>query len=395
MFFNLEKELLHQDIQAFIDKNLKGNIHNLVLKGIPFDKALHQKIIEQIESRAKSEKKLPTWFRTTQIYYPKKLSVEQTSSEITAAYKASLVNGDKLLDVTGGFGVDTYYFSKKISNVTHCEIDVELSAIATHNFKVLKATNIKCLNENGIDALKRIDEAFEWIYVDPSRRNSEKKKVFLLSDCTPNVKTFQGLFLKYASNVLIKTSPLLDIKLTLTQLKFVKVIHVVAVNNEVKELLWVLEKEYTNIPLIKTVNFEKNQIQKFDFKLEDETESSIYSAPQDYLYEPNVAILKAGAFESVAKKFNINKIHKHSHLYTSNQLIDFPGRQFKIKKNIPFSKKALSKENILKANITTRNFPISVSDLRKKFKLKDGGDVYLFFTTDYEGKKIILKCIKT
>jgi len=392
----LNKHLLNIVVQEFIDSNLNSDISSLLLKGIDFEGIYSKEIIEQIEAKKRSEKKLPTWFQSPNIYYPNKLNIEQTSSEITANYKASLVSGNLLIDLTGGFGVDAYYFSKRVENVTHCEINTNLSMLVKHNYESLNVGNIKCLNENGIEALKGIDKTFDWIYLDPSRRDDTKKKVFLLSDCIPNVKTFQGLFLKYAKHVMIKTSPLLDIKATLSDLKNVKELHIVAVNNEVKELLWILERDCNSEFKIKTVNISKSEQQEFEFNFEDEANTQAnYNLPLTYLYEPNTAVLKSGAFNVVSTLLNIPKLHKHSHLYTSKNLIKFPGRRFKIKKIIPFNKKVFAKEAIKKANVTTRNFPLSVGDLRKKLKIKDGGDSYLFFTTNLNNEKIIIICSKT
>ncbi|MDA8768979.1 RsmD family RNA methyltransferase [Winogradskyella sp.] len=387
--------ILNTEVQDFINANLNEDISKLLLNGISFSEIETKDIIKQIEAKKRSKKKLPTWFNSKNIYFPNKLNIEQTSSEVTANYKANLVSGNSLIDLTGGFGVDAYYFSKRIKNVIHCEINKSLSEIVKHNYKTLNINTIECLNENGIEALKHIDRPFDWIYIDPSRRDDTKKKVFLLSECIPNIKTFQGLFLKYANNVIIKTSPLLDIKATLNDLKQIKELHVIALDNEVKELLWVLERDCKTEFIIKTVNLTKQSKQEFEFSFENESnEIAEYTGPIAYLYEPNAAILKAGAFNSVSTQLNIPKLHKHSHLYTSNTLIDFPGRRFKIEKNIPFNKKIFAKEKISKANVTTRNFPISVGEIRKKLKIKDGGDIYLFFTTDLNNIKIILVCVK-
>ncbi|WP_282042802.1 THUMP-like domain-containing protein [Winogradskyella flava] len=391
----MNNSILNIEIQEYIRNNINSNISDLLLKGVPFNDIDPKVIIEQLEAKQRSKRKLPTWFETENIYYPNKLNIEQTSSEITANYKANLAHGKSLIDLTGGFGIDTYYFSKRLEHVTHCEINTELSNIVKHNFEVLEATNIKCLNTNGIDALKEIDKPFDWIYVDPSRRDDNKRKVFLLPDSTPNIKTFQGLFLKYAKRVMVKTSPLLDIKATLKDLKFVKELHVIAVNNEVKELLWILERDFDNTVSVKTINIQKENTQTFEYNIKEEqlTEAEL-SEPLVYLYEPNVAILKAGAFNVISTKLKLEKLHKHSHLYTSKELIEFPGRRFKIVKKLPFNKKVFTKENISKANVATRNFPLSVSDIRKKLKLKDGGNTYLFFTTDKRHSKVILVCAK-
>lgn len=391
----MNETILHIEIQEFINSNLNSDISSLLLKGIHFEGIDSKTIIEQIEAKKRCEKKLPTWFNTENIYYPNKLNIEQTSSEITAKYKANLISGKSLIDLTGGFGVDTYHFSKKAESVTHCEVNTELSEIVKHNYQVLKAKNINCLNENGIDALKRIDKPFDWIYIDPSRRDNSKNKVFLLSDCAPNIKTFKDLFLKYAKNVMVKTSPLLDITATKQDLKHVKELHVVAVNNDVKELLWILEQNYEDDFLIKSVNITKSKNETFEFFYNEELSSSAdYSEPLTYLYEPNSAILKAGAFNILSRKLNSFKLHKHSHLYTTEKPIDFPGRQFVIEKVIPFNKKEFAKKRITKANVTTRNFPLSVNEIRKKLKIKDGGNIYLFFTTDINNSKIILLCSK-
>lgn len=391
----MKPTILNIEIQNFVDSNLKSDIPSLLLKGIPFEGIDPKLIIEQIEAKKRCEKKLPSWFNIENIYYPNKLNIEQTSSEITAKYKANLVSGKNLIDLTGGFGVDALYFSKQVDSVTYCEINTQLSEIVKHNYKVLNVSNIECLNESGIDELKRINLPFDWIYIDPSRRDDSKQKVFLLADCAPNIKVFQNLFLKYAKHVMVKTSPLLDLTATLNDLKHVKEIHIVAVNNEVKELLWLLERDYEKDVTIKTVNLQKEKRQYLKFKFKNEAIARLnYCIPLAYLYEPNVAILKAGAFNSVAELLNISKLHKHSHLYTSEELIDFPGRHFKIEKQLPYNKKVFAKEKINKANITTRNFPLSVGNIRKKFKIKDGGNIYLFFTTNINEEKIILVCLK-
>ncbi|MDN3493254.1 THUMP-like domain-containing protein [Winogradskyella bathintestinalis] len=391
----MNNNLLHTEIQEFINNNLNSNTSELLLKGIPFKSVDSKLIIEQIEAKNRCQKKLPTWFNAKNIYFPNKLNIEQTSSERTANYKSQLVSGKSIIDLTGGFGVDVLYFSKQIKNVTHCEINAELSKIVTHNFDILNTTNINCLNENGIDALQRIDQPFDWIYIDPSRRDDSKQKVFLLADCEPNIKTHQEVLLQYAKNVMIKTSPLLDISATLADLKHVKEIHVVAVNNEVKELLWILERNFEADVIGKTVNLQKHTSQHFEFYFNHESNvTANYSQPLTYLYEPNAAILKSGSFNAISKLLNVDKLHKHSHLYTSETLLDFPGRRFKIDNVLPFHKKTFSKTKITKANITTRNFPLSVNEIRKKLKVKDGGTTYLFFTTNLNNDKIILICSK-
>ena len=351
-----------------------------------------QELIQQIESRNKIEKKLPTWFQTKNIFYPPKLNLEQTSSEITAKYKASIINGKTLADLTGGFGIDSYFFSEIFEEVQHFEINKSLSEIASYNFSVLQRINIKCIAEDGLQQIQ--NKQYDVIYIDPSRRNDRKGKVFLLNDCLPNVPENLDLILNNCKHLLIKTSPMLDITVGLNELQYVSEIHIIAVNNEVKELLWLINKGFSKTPKIKTVNFNKTSNEKFDFVWGDESHSN-FSSPLKYLYEPNAAVLKSGGFHLIPERYSVQKLHKNTHLYTSDELVDFPGRKFIINATIPYSKKEIKKSlQINKANITIRNFPESVSKIRKKFKISDGGDDYLFFTTSEGNQKIILACSK-
>ncbi|MBT8317161.1 MAG: class I SAM-dependent methyltransferase [Lutibacter sp.] len=386
--------ILNKEIQEYINANLKSDMTKLILKGTNFDEVTTQEIAEQIVSKNKCKTKLPTWFQKENIYYPNKLNIEQTSSEITANYKANLVSGNSLIDITGGFGVDTYYFSKKIKNITHCEINQELSKIVSHNNKQFNLKNIETFVGNGLSYLEKSDSKFDWIYSDPSRRNDRKGKVFLLQDCLPNIPENLELLFKKTDHILLKISPMLDISSAINELNFVKEIHVVSVENEVKELLFILEKNYIQHIDIKTINFNKNNIQTFDFNYQEELVAT-YSEPKKYLFEPNSAILKAGAFNQISAQLKIDKLHQHSHLYTSTNLSEFPGRSFQIKHVISYNKKELTKLiPSKKANITTRNFPETVSQIRKKTNLKEGGNDYLFFTTNLHNKHIVIICEK-
>ncbi|AQS92753.1 SAM-dependent methyltransferase [Polaribacter sp. BM10] len=386
--------ILRTEVQQFILDNLKADITKLILKGSPFKDITVQELANQIVAKQKSEQKLPTWFTADKIYYPAKLSIEQTSSEITAKYKANLVKGNTIIDITGGFGVDCYYFSENFKAVTHCEIDTDLSAIVNHNYKQLEKKNIATFSGNGLDFLKNTDLNFDCIYIDPSRRNDAKGKVFLLKDCLPNVPENIDFLFSKSSIILIKNSPILDITSAINELKFVKEIHVIAVHNEVKELLFILEKEYNNSIKIITKNIGKQKIENFSFKYKEESISN-YSEPLAYLYEPNAAILKSGGFHQITDQLNVFKLQQHSHLYTSENKIDFPGRTFKIEHILNYDKKKIKKillDN--KANITTRNFPKTVTQIRKETKIKDGGNTYLFLTTDYKNNLICIVCSK-
>tara|TARA_R110000868_G_scaffold258851_1_gene516481 strand:+ start:314 stop:1432 length:1119 start_codon:yes stop_codon:yes gene_type:complete len=364
---------------------------SIVLKGTHFPDVDTKEIVEQIEAKKKCENKLPTWFHTKNIYFPNKLNIEQTSSEITAAYKSNLIQGNSLIDITGGFGVDCCFFSKQFEHVIHCEIDENLSNIVNYNNKQLKVENVETQNTDGIAFVKQSEKSFDWIYADPSRRHENKGKVFFLNDCLPNIPENLDTIFAHTNNVMIKTSPLLDLSVGIKELKFVKTIHVIAVNNEVKELLWVLEKGFVGNISILTVNITKESTQHFNFLLEDEKkQESTYKRPLTYLYEPNAAILKAGAFNTVAQQLGVFKLQKHSHLYTSDTLIEFPGRRFIIQNVLPYNIKLIKKLEIHKANITTRNFVETVQQIRKRLAINEGGNLYLFFTTDNESNKIVI-----
>ncbi len=390
----MNSKILHKEVQQFIFEKSKTpiDLSKLILSKSPFENISSKELAQQINGRLKAIQKFSTWYAQSNIYYPPNLNLEQTSSEATAFYKSKLVSGEVLIDLTGGFGIDDYFFSKKCKQVIHCEMNEELSTIAKHNFNTLKVSNIKTIPGNGIEILKQ-QNTVDWIYIDPSRRHDHKGKVFFLEDCLPNVPAHLDLFFSKSNNILIKTSPLLDFQIGIKALRYVKEIHVVAVNNEVKELLWVLVKGYSEDISINTINLRKTKDQEFSFVLNDEKQQSIHlGLPKTYLYEPNTAILKSGGFLSVADSFELEKIHQHSHLYTSDKKIDFPGRCFEIVTVFLYQKKTMSKAGITKANITTRNFPESVTMLRKKFKIKDGGEDYLFFTTNMEQKKIVIHC---
>ena len=391
----MNKHILNTGVQYFIKNNLNTDIVSVLLKKSGFDTVSTKELAEQIEAKNKCKYKLPSWYKTKNIYYPNKLNIEQCSSEFTAEYKAQIVDGKSLVDLTGGFGIDSFYFSKKIDQVFHCEINENLSEIAAHNFDVFGVKNTRVIPLDGLDFLRNSNEVYDWIYVDPSRRSISKGKVFLLSDCTPDIIAHLELLFKKSKNILLKTSPLLDISSGIKQLKNIKEIHVVAVNNEVKELLWVLQGGFANEVRVKTINLKKGLKETYDFTWSEEKRTSLtFTKPQNFLYEPNTSILKAGGFKLIAKDFKVGKLNLHSHLYTSEELVKFPGRSFKIESVIDYNKKELKKLSNTKANITVRNFPESVQKIRKRFKIKDGGEDYLFFTTINNNQFKVIKCAR-
>lgn len=386
--------ILQHDVQQFITDNLEQDVNQLSFKKNPFPEIPWVIIANQIVAKKKAKVKLPTWFTTNDIIFPESISVEQTSSETAALFKSSIVSGELLVDLTGGFGVDSYYFSKKMNNVIHCEINSNLSQIVQHNFTTLNVTNVECKMGDGLEILQNINKKIDWLYIDPSRRTDAKCKVFMLQDCLPNVPYLLPNYFLFSNKILLKTAPILDITAALSELKNVKNIYILAINNEVKELLWEIWKDFDESITIKTCNISKGDSQTFDFMMENNNPCD-YSLPKKYLYEPNAAILKSGGFSNVARQFSLEKLHQHSHLYTSDELIDFPGRVFIIKDTLEYSNKSMKEyfQNN-KFNVTTRNFPLSVENIKKKWKIADGGNNYSFFTTDSNNNKIVLICEK-
>ena len=391
----MNSSLLHPEIQKFINANIGADSSKLALHKNPFPEVNWIAILNQIAAKTKAKDKLPTFFKTENIIYPSKISVEQTSSEKTAHYKASIVSGEILIDLTGGFGIDDLYFSKVIKNIIHCEIDADLSKLVQHNFEVLGIQNIQCELGDSSIYLDKTQTKFDWIYIDPSRRSDTKGKVFMLKDCLPNVPELLPFYFTKSDKILIKTAPILDISAGLLELSNVKCIHIVAVDNEVKELIWELSKSFIGTTSIKTINSTNDKREEFSFELNSNAQFPNYGLPKKYLYEPNSAIMKSGGFDEIGFQYQLEKLHQHSHLYTSEEKIDFPGRVFEVQEALSYTKSEMKSflEN-KKANITTRNFPDSVEEIRKKWKIKDGGNLYCFFTTDRNNHKIVLICTK-
>jgi precorrin-6B methylase 2 len=381
------------DESEFIELNKNKPLPEIALhlSKTDFDKDF---ILAQINGIQKAKTKLPEFYNTEKIIYPTKLSMEQCSSEQTGVYKSRIINGESLIDLTGGFGIDSFYFSKTFKQVIHIEQNNELSEIANENFKLLKVENIKTLNSTAEEFIQTTKVKADIVYIDPSRRN-ENQRVFKLDECLPNIIELAPEIFKISDKILVKTAPLLDIKQTLKDLKNVTQIWVISVNNDCKEVLYLLEKDIVVEPTLNTINLTKNN-QEYSFNYLDEFNSYVdYSSPESYLYESNASILKAGAFNSICHQFNVKKIAINSHLYTSNNLIEnYPGRIFKIEKTITYSAKEFKKLGIKKANVNCRNFKNNVEETKKKLQLKDGGNYYIFATTDNNNKPILIICVK-
>jgi hypothetical protein len=388
----LNRRILHSDVQKFINEHLQDDIPRLILKKSPFNELSSKELAEQVDSKKRCEFKLPLWFNSEGIYYPPKLSIEQASSEIAAKYKAELIKGDEIIDLTGGFGVDCLFFALKADSVSHCELNKELSEISKYNSEVL-GVKIDYIISDGIEYLRSSNKKFSTIYIDPSRR-VESKKVFLLKDCEPDIVSNLELLKNHSNYILIKTAPLLDLQSTIRELKSVSEIHVISIKNECKELLILIDNHETSEDPQITCAIIGDQKKVYSFKLSEEKKYTIsnYSEPLNYIYEPDTALLKAGCFKLITRDFGVGKLHQHTHLYTSNELKEsFPGRKFKVKRVWNFGQ-FLKEQEIKKANIICRNFGLSPEELKKKLKIKDGGDEYLLFCTGFNDQLLVIKC---
>lgn len=391
-----------EGLLRFVDTHKDDDTDRLLLSTKRYPEVDMPWVVDQILARRKVKDKLPTWWGNKEVFFPSRISAEQCSGELAAAYKQTLVNADmRMCDLTGGLGVDSYFFSRKVDRLVYMERFASYCEAARHNFKVLGADNIEVVNGDSLSALAG-KGPFDLFYIDPARRGEGNKRVFALRDCEPDLTTLlPGLF-AYAPRVIAKISPMADIHQTLALLPWTTAVHVVSVRNECKELLFIMDKERltadTGKPRIACVNLGSGQM-AFEFTPTEEEQSSSHVSGEigTYLYEPNASILKAGAFKVVASRLGLRKLHVSSHLYTSDKLIpDFPGRSFRVEEVIPFKDKnckSLSKR-LPQANITTRNFPLSVAELRKRMRIADGGDRYLFATILEGGERVLVCSVK-
>ena len=350
--------------------------------------------LNQIGGWQKAKEKIPSWSEIDDLVYPPHLSMEQCSSERTAAYKASLVRGDSFTDLTGGFGVDFAFIARNFKQATMVERNAELCGIAMHNLPLLGLPHAKVVNGDGIDHLRQM-EPVDVLFIDPARRDQQGRKTVSIADCEPNLLEVLETLRARAGKILIKYSPMLDITLAVKELRQVESVHVVSVENECKEMLFLLSEEATENPPFHCVNLTKKGDTRYTFTPEEERNATIRQAGEigAYLYEPYSSLLKAGAYKSLCQRFSVDKLAVSSHLYTSDEPInDFPGRTFRIIDTFTLNKKDVKEHlgGITKANIAVRNFPLSANELRNKLKLKEGGEQYLFATTHMERRVLIL-----
>ena len=394
--------MLNEATRKFISDHRFDDVRKLALQTsfcIGSDIDIPQ-ALTQIEGRQLAENKIPTWFQSDKIVYPPHLALEQCSSEQTACYKTELLSGISMVDLTGGFGVDFAFISDKFQETCYVEHRKELCEIAAFNFKILGLTSARIIHADATEYLKKMSPV-DAIFIDPGRRSISGKKIFGIEKAEPDLLKIQDMLLEKADNVLIKLSPMLDISMALKQLKNVAEVHVVSLENECKELLFLLKKNFTPEALITCVNLSKKTVQQpglsFLQSQEKAKQINYTSEIEQYVYEPNASLLKAGFYKGLTEIYPIRKFHPDSHLYTSDQFIpDFPGRVFQTEAYTSFNKKEL--KNFLsktdKAFLAVRNFPLSVAELRKKLKIKEGGDIYLFAATLSNGKHILIKAKK-
>ena len=381
----MKTEILNKEVQNYINANLETDLQSLLLKKSPFSEVSMQEMVQQIKGKKVAHRKFPFLLKEN-IVFPPNLNLEQASSQSTAEFKAENLNGKKFLDLTCGFGIDAYFLSQNFGEITLVEKNPELLDVVKHNWKILnkKATFV---NENLEHFLAKNSESFDVIYLDPARRDSEKNKKFLLEDLSPNLLEIQDQLLEISSQIIIKLSPLIDISYLISVLKNVAKIQIIAVRNEVKELIVFLEKARKGDDVeISCINLESDDAEfAFQFK-EEKTAVSAFSEPQQFLYIPNNAVLKSGAFNLISQFFNGKKLHPNTHFYTSDKRIErFPGRILEI--NMIDSKHIRKGE---KYNIISKNYPLSPDEIKKKYKILDGGNCYLIFTQT-QNRKIILK----
>jgi hypothetical protein len=405
------KDLQQTQVQDFILQHEAEDENKLLLKqtyilGVPTSS-----VVDQIIGRRKAKLKLPTWYATKNIIYPPSVNIEQCSSEITAKFKVELLKQnvksdfDKAVDLTGGFGVDSFFLRSIFKEVNYVEPDENLFEITRHNHitfqestiqnpasslllttsnSQLPTSNIHHHNSTAEQFLSTTSHRFDLIYIDPSRRTKGNQKIFLFADCQPDlISLLPGIF-ELTNYLLVKASPLIDLQLGINELPFVERIFVVAVENECKEVLFLCHKDFKGESRVSAVNFKSSidsiTIDFFELTLTEEKNAVVlYSNPLTYLYEPNVAILKSGAFKLIGSRYHLKKLQQNTHLYTSDFLVqNFPGRVFKIDALIkPDPKLVRMHFPEGKANVATRNYPLSPEELKKKTGLKDGGEKFL------------------
>ena len=386
-------KLISSDIQYYINQNLNSDINKILLKKSPFSDVSMQEIAQQIKGKKTAEKKFPFLLKEG-IVFPPNLNLEQASSQSTSEYKAQNLKGKSFLDLTCGFGIDAYFLSRNFDEVTLIEQNPDLIKIVKHNWKIL-GRKADFINENLEDFLGSLRQAqtdkkssFDVIYLDPARRDQQNKKKFLLEDLSPNLLEIEEKLTLVSDKIIVKLSPLIDISYLISELQNITEIQIIAVRNEVKELVLIIENKEQrtkdNVE-IRCVNLESDE-PEFSFNFNDEKSAkSEFSESLNFLYIPNNSILKAGAFNIISEQFGLKKLHPNTHFYTSEDRVEnFPGRVLAIEKTESGDLKKGDQYNLI-----SKNYPLKPEEIKKKYKLKDGGKDYLIFTQSINGKVIL------
>lgn len=398
---------LSEETLRFIREHRPDDVRTLALQARKYPDVDMPAAITQIAGWQATKEKVPAWANCDAILYPAHLSLEQCSSEPTARYKAEIIanapgNRNTFADLTGGFGIDCSFLASLFKEATYVERQEALCQIASHNFPALNLNHITVCHADSLQHLQAMPTA-DWIFIDPARRDGHGGKTVAIADCEPNVAALEELLLQKAHRILVKLSPMLDLTLALNDLRHVQEAHIVSAGNECKELLLVLTRDASLAPddvPIHCINLDASQAAlPLIFTRRQERECACPYAPKlkAYLYEPNASLLKGGAFRSISYIYKVEKLHPNSHLYTSDRYIaDFPGRKFQITGACSLNKKEVREllGTEKKANLTVRNFPSSVADLRKRLRISEGGDVYLFATTLSDEKKVVIRCTR-
>ena len=438
------KKTTKMTTKEYIKQHRNDDIYRLALTKAPEGVDL-QYALSQISAYQTLSKKVPSWAECDELIFPRQLSLEQSSSELTARYKAELIrefmdsDDYQHIDLTGGMGIDCYFIAQYASQSHYIEQNPELCTIAQHNFAYLNSnisvhntTAEECLNQITDNSSLLIPNSSLLIYLDPARRGDHGQKLVSISDCQPNVIELLPQMFGLTNKIVVKLSPMLDITRAINELSHIEKLYVISVNNECKELLLFINQQHTSEPTIHAINLNSQQSTRtIDAQnyppvlggravggggqnsshltpnsslttgtLSKEANLTLSHAREvgSYLYEPFAAHLKSGLYKTIAQQYGVEKLHQHSHLYTSNMLNNnFPGRKFQVKEVIPFDKKNAKTlfKSLQKANITTRNFPLTVSELRTQYKIKDGGETYIFATTLYDDSKVLIICEKS
>ena len=354
--------------------------------------------ILQRECRYKTASKLPETLLNPDFRFPSLAVAEMSTSDAVADIHCSMIpDGCRVLDMTCGLGIDAFHFATKAREVTCIELDNKAYRTAVHNVRALGLTNVTVIEGDSIRYIENTDKNFDLIFADPARRDSSGRH-FALRDCSPDLIPALPLILSRCSQLIIKASPMIDIKSAIAEIGHNTDVCVIGTHKECKEVVFIIDAHtgVTDTPTAKHINAITIDGTSFDFNpAENIDPHSLFGSPQsgDYLYEPYPSVMKSGGMRFLSEQFNVAKLHPNTHLFTSSDCLDvFPGERFEIVEVIPFSKQAVKyvNQNYPTINVATRNFPLTAPQLAAKLKIKEGGDRMLFGCTDNTGSKLLV-----